>query len=106
MGHARSKAQRGPQGGARHGPGASQTLRQAELPVRQRRGGARTDRAQLQASGQDQVLDAAGGGGGAGAGGDRAVQGGQGARRGGGQRWAGRTGGTPGALEEGELSKG
>ncbi len=100
MGSARSQAQRGPKGGTGHGPRAPEALREAELPVRNGRGSARVDRAQLQGARQDEVLDAPGGRGGTGAGGDRSLPRRPGTPGGGGQRRPGRAGGTAGPPEE------
>jgi hypothetical protein len=94
MERAQAQAQRRPAGGARNGARTPQTLREAELPVRDRRDRARVDRAQLQAGGQDEVLDAPGGRGGVGAPGDGALPVRQEGSGGAGQRRVGRAGRT------------
>jgi hypothetical protein len=101
MGRARSqlKFERGSGDGPRNGAGAPQTLREAELPVRDRRGGSRVDGAQLQGGRQDEILDVAAGGGGTGADGDGAFPGRQGPPRRPGQQRLGAAGGTSEAAE-------
>ena len=77
MGRGSSQGQRGPKDGTGHCPRAPQALREAQLPVCNRRGRARVNRAQLQRERQDEVLDAPGGGRGSGTCGDGALPGGQ-----------------------------
>src|SRR5580658_7081758 len=93
MSRARSQLERGPGDGAGDGAGANQTLREAELPVRDRRGGTRVDGAQLHGGRQDEVFDVAAGGGGTGADGDGAFPCRQGSPRGAGQQRPGAAGG-------------
>lgn len=104
MGGDRSQAEQGPKGGARHGARPPQALREAELPLRDGRGSARVDGAQLQGARQDEVLDAASRRGRGGAGGDGALPVRQGPCGGTGQRRPGRTGGTARPVEESALS--
>jgi len=77
MGRDSSQGQGGPKDGTGHCPRAPQALREAQLPVCNRRGRARVDRAQLQGDRQDEVLDAPSGGCGSSTCGDGALPGGQ-----------------------------
>ena len=99
MGRARSQLERGSGDGSRDGAGAPQTLREAELPVRDRRGGTRVDGAQLQGGRQDEVVDAAAGRGGTGADGDRTLPDRQGPPRRRGKQRPGPAGGTAEAAQ-------
>jgi hypothetical protein len=106
MARDRSQIEQGPRDGAGNGARAPQTLRKAELPLRERRDGARVDGAHLQRGRQDQVLDAAGERGGTGAEGDRALPLRQGSPRRAGQQRPGTAGSSAPAAEHALLSDG